>query len=690
MLAAFAAFTRGADAGAAPDFVYRSGKGGFMGDKLSFGVDWYPEQWDEGMWASDADRMKAFGVDVVRMMEFAWSVLEPEKDRYDFSLFDRAIGVLAGRGIDVILGTPTATFPVWLLDEGEVLQVARNGMRRDFGTRRMGCFNSTAYREASRRIVRACAEHYGENRRVVGWQVDNEFGHEGSDRCVCDACKAAWHAWLAERYGDAKAMNAEWGNVFWGTSYSRFDQVPVPRDQVSAHFNPGLLLDYDRFCSDSATAYLDEQVAILRGAIRPGAFVTTNLYPPPMSNAIDLERLTRDMDFASWDNYPVWGDQDEPLPYVAQALAESFIRGLSDGSFTVMESFSGFQGQVCLGYLPPERQAALWTNQAIARGADRILYFRWRTAPYGQEQLCYGLFDTDNAETARAGGLSRNIGDVKASFSRFASTPMESPACLVYSKDDARVLTEQYLSKGLCFKPVEWAQAGYDMEMVKWFAPYVVFNVNADVKSVDSVEIERYKVISLPLYQMADPDLVARLDAWVRKGGRLVLGYRSGTRDRRNWNVDRPLPGLFSEMAGIRVPRFESLNSGKAGIKVGLVPAKGEVWADIIEPTTAKPVAAWADKRKFYSGFPCVTVNERGDGRVWYVGTSPDPLGIFLLYRRILKDAKVGAAFRGMGIEVVERRTEEGGKVKVILNHNAGAKRVLGKRIPPFGWEVLG
>ena len=331
-----------------------------MGDKLSFGVDWYPEQWDERLWVSDADRMKAFGVDVVRMMEFAWSVLEPEKGHYDFSLFDRAIGVLAGQGIDVILGTPTATFPVWLLDEGEVLQVARNGMRRDFGTRRMGCFNSIAYREASRRIVRACAERYGKDRRVVGWQVDNEFGHEGSDRCVCDACKAAWHAWLVERYGDAKAMNAEWGNVFWGTSYSRIDQVPVPRDQVSAHFNPGLLLDYDRFCSDSATAYLDEQVAILRGTIRPGAFVTTNLYPPPMSNAIDLERLTRDMDFASWDNYPVWGDQDEPLPYVAQALAESYIRGLSDRNFTVMESFSGFQGQVCLGYLPPERQAALW------------------------------------------------------------------------------------------------------------------------------------------------------------------------------------------------------------------------------------------------------------------------------------------------------------------------------------------
>jgi beta-galactosidase len=219
-------------------------------------------------------------------------------------------------------------------------------------------------------------------------------------------------------------MNAEWGNVFWGTSYSRWDQVGVPRRQPAARFNPGLLLDYDRFCSDSAVAFSDAQVAILRAAIRPGVFITTNLFPPPMSNAIDFERLTRGMEFASWDNYPSWGDQDEPLPYVAQALAESFVRDLSPAKrFTVMEAFSGFQGHVCLGYLPPERQVALWTNQAIARGADRIVYFRWRTAPFGQEQLCYGLFDTDNAETERARVLRENMRAVAEPFSRFSSMP---------------------------------------------------------------------------------------------------------------------------------------------------------------------------------------------------------------------------------------------------------------------------
>ena len=201
----------------------------------------------------------SFGVSLVRMMEFAWALIEPEKGRFDFRLFDRAIGILAERGIDVILGTPTATFPAWLLDEGEVLQVSRSGRPRDFGSRRMGCFNSPAYREASRRVALACARHFGGDERVVGWQVDNEIGTEGSDICVCDNCRAAWQAWLERRYGSVGAMNAEWGSLFWGASFSRWDQVPVPRDQVATGFNPGLLLDYARFSSDSAASFVEEQ-----------------------------------------------------------------------------------------------------------------------------------------------------------------------------------------------------------------------------------------------------------------------------------------------------------------------------------------------------------------------------------------------------------------------------------------------
>lgn len=665
-----------------------------MGERLSFGVDWYPEQWDESTWERDCERMRAQGVSVVRMMEFAWTIVEPEKGRYDFSLFERAIEVAASRGLKVILGTPTATFPAWLLDEGEVLMTSPEGRVRDFGARRMGCYNAPAYREAARKVAAEAAKRLGGHPAVEGWQVDNELGHEGSDRCVCGHCRAAWHAWLERRYGRIEALNAQWGNVFWGTTYGRFDQVPVPRRQVSVGFNPGLLLDYDRFMSDSAAAFVDAQVEALKAAIGPDRYVTTNLYPPPLSNAIDMERLTRDMDFASWDNYPVWGAQDEPFPHHFQAFAQSYVRGLrGSGPFTVMEEFSGIQGHVCLGALPPEGQVALWTVQAVARGANRIVYFRGRTAPYGQEQLCSGLLEADDGETSRSRVLAANAKRAKAELARLASVPFESDACLVYSKDDARVLREQYLSKGLYVKEAEWMQAGYDLELAKWFAPFAAFNVNADVKSAASVDVEKYALVSLPLYQMADPALVARLDAWVRRGGVLVLGYRSGARDPRNWNIAAPLPGLFSELAGVRVPAFESLNLTRTRLRLkglpALVPAHAEVWADHLEPAGAEPIAWYSGRGKSCRGKPCATVNRVGRGKVFYIGTSPDPAAMFFLYRRILKEAGLSPRFLGKEAEVVERRTDEGARVRIALNHSPRPRRILGRRLPPWGWAVL-
>jgi len=657
------------------------------GGGVLFGVDYYPEQWDRALWESDFRRMREMGFRSVRMMEFAWSLLEPRPGKYDFSLFDEAIRLAGENGLSVVLGTPTATFPAWLYhkDPGMV-QIHPSGVYRDFGTRRQACYNSDTYRKASARLVEAIARRYGKNPVVIGWQIDNEIGHEGSDRCVCPTCVGKWHEWLRKKYKNVHAMNTEWGTVFWGTTYVGFEQVPVPRKQVSSIQSPGLALDYDRFCSDSAVDFVDMQMKLLRKHIQDGQWVTTNLYPTPHYPVIDMERLCRGMEMVGFDNYPVWGDQDEPLPYFFTAYILSYIRGLNErGRFAVFEQFSGFQGHTCLGYLPPDEQVTLWTNQSIARGADHIYYFRWRTAAFGQEQLCYGLFDPDNTPTSRAAAIAANMRRHSPAFDRFASEPVTSEACVVYDKDNSRVFKEQYLSKGIYMLPTPYMQVGYDLEMARNFVPYAVFNINADVKSARGVDLSRYRIISLPLYQMADPEFVGRLESWVREGGTLVLGWRAGARDMKNHAVRLELPGLFAAMAGVRIKRFESLNATKVGIRVGIVPAKGEAWAEIVEPVTAKPLAWYRDRKKHYSGEPCITVNEYGRGRVYYFGTSPDPMAIFFLYRKILKRAGLAPRFSGMGLEVIRRTTVDGGAVDVVLNHTASHRWFGLRRIEPYG-----
>ena len=146
------------------------------------GVDYYPEQWDEALLDSDLDTIAELGCNVIRIAEFAWHRMEPREGEFDFSFFDRVIERAKERGLRVILGTPTAAVPAWLVrTHPDVLSQDEHGQSRGFGGRRHGCYNSPAMRRYAERITRAMAEHYQEEGQVVAWQIDNEIGHEGSD-----------------------------------------------------------------------------------------------------------------------------------------------------------------------------------------------------------------------------------------------------------------------------------------------------------------------------------------------------------------------------------------------------------------------------------------------------------------------------------------------------------------------------
>src|SRR5271168_1898164 len=228
-----------------------------------FGVDYYPEQAPDALWEKDAQQMQDAGVNTVRMGEFGWSVMEPSEGKFDFSLFDRAIETLGRHGIKAILGTPTAAPPKWLTHNyPEVLHVFADGRKSNDQTRRHTCYNSTVYREYSRKIVEAMASHYQTNTNVIGWQIDNEFNNENPE-CYSDSCRTAFRTFLQTKYGSLEALNDRWGNRFWSQWYTAWDQIDLPFPATSLQ-NPALMLDFRRFISNSVTSYAAEQIAIIR------------------------------------------------------------------------------------------------------------------------------------------------------------------------------------------------------------------------------------------------------------------------------------------------------------------------------------------------------------------------------------------------------------------------------------------
>ena len=267
-------------------------------NRVRLGVAYYPEQWPRARWRTDAAMMAEAGLTVVRVGEFAWSAIEPEQGRLELDWLEEAIDILAAAGLQVVVGTPTAAPPAWLVESHpEIQPVDVDGHRHRFGNRRHYCPNQPAFHEATERVVDALARRFGGDARVIGWQIDNEFG----GYCYCPRCRSRFQEWLRSRYTSLEQLNDAWGTAFWSQTYANWEQIPVPQREPLDP-NPSLALEYRRFMSDSYVRYQALQATSLREHGRD-QFVTHNFMGFKFPE-IDYGRLAADLDFVSWDNYP--------------------------------------------------------------------------------------------------------------------------------------------------------------------------------------------------------------------------------------------------------------------------------------------------------------------------------------------------------------------------------------------------
>lgn len=269
---------------------------------MRLGVCYYPEHWPEEQWAKDARRMVETGLSHVRIGEFAWSRIEPEPGRFDWAWLDRAIETLHDAGLGIILGTPTATPPKWLMDRmPDMLAVDREGKPRKFGSRRHYCFSHVGYRGEAARITRAVAKRYGRHPAIVAWQTDNEYGCHDTVQSFSDAARDGFRRWLEARYDGIDALNAAWGNVFWSMEYRAFDEIDLPNLTVT-EANPAHWLAFRRFASDEVATFNRAQVDILR-ELSPERDVVHNFMG--FFTEFDHHAVAADLDAVGWDSYPL-------------------------------------------------------------------------------------------------------------------------------------------------------------------------------------------------------------------------------------------------------------------------------------------------------------------------------------------------------------------------------------------------
>jgi beta-galactosidase len=574
------------------------------------GAAYYPEQWPRERWETDARLMAEAGLAVARIGEFAWARLEPRAGDFDFDWLDDAIATLAAAGLEVILGTPTAAPPAWLVQRHpEILPLRADGVQ-PFGHRRHYCPNQPAFREATERIVTRLAERYGRDERVVAWQIDNELG----GRCYCDVCRAAFHAWLRRRYESLDVLNEIWGTAFWSQVYDDWAQIPLPETAaippngfLRNSPNPGLALDFRRFTSDSLIDFLRLQASIIRARATAGQPITHNLMGFKFGE-IDYHALASGLDVVSWDNYPLLDPRGN---WSTPALSSDAMRGLKAGPVWILEQQAGPLGWELLR-TPRRGDTRLLTWQAIAHGVELVCYFRWRTARFGTEQHWHGIVDANGRVGRRYDEVRRLAGEIAGLEDALDGTTPEANVAVLHDYDSRFALQVQPTNSALAFE--ETLQRHYEALRR--------LGLGVDVVS-PSADLSGYRLVVAPSLHVVDETVAAALAAYVEDGGVLVIGPRSGVKDRCNAVPEVPVPAWLSSLVGLEVVDYVSADTETHfGSSDGALGGSFRGWFEQLELSNAAPLALYGDGP--FAGTAAVTTARAGSGRATYLAGAAD------------------------------------------------------------------
>ena len=617
-------------------------------DAILVGTAWYPEQWPESRWEEDLRLMEAANIKVVRVAEFAWSTMEPSEGKYDFDWLKRAIALAAKHNIVTVLGTPTAAPPAWLTSKyPDTLRVDENGRRATHGNRAQASPSSPKYRELCRRIAEQMAIRFGHTPSVVGWQIDNEYGY--AQMSYDAGTRQKFQDWLKAKYKTLANLNNQWTTAYWSQTYDSWSEIPIP---VGGH-NPGLMLDWKRFVTHEYDGYQRDQIEVIRKNSDPRQFITTNFMG--WFDGYDHYILSQALTFPSWDDYVGSGHVDADN----NGLTHDLTRGFKRSNFWVMETQPGAVNWHAVNNFLNKGEVRAMAWQAIAHGADEVGYWQWRSALNGQEEYHGTLLGPDGTPVPFYEEVSQIGHEFSAAQDAFRGTTVTSQVALLNSYDSRWAIQFQKHTQ----------KYDYVAVLKSYYKPLHQLAQSVDVISPDA-PLAQYKLVVAPALNVIPKDIADHLLEYVRNGGHLVLGPRSGMKNQYNGLLPQRQPGYLVDALGGRVEQYYALEKD--------FPVSGDwgsgdtsVWAERLGTSSsdAQVLMRYGKSNGWLDDQPAAITRPYGKGRITYIGALLDDKLMAAAAEWMVKDSGVTPVFGSVpdGIEV-SRRSGDGKDVLVFIN----------------------
>ncbi|MGP4041440.1 beta-galactosidase [Gracilibacillus sp. D59] len=631
--------------------------------KIWYGGDYNPEQWDEGTVTEDMRMFKLAGIDVATVNVFSWALNQPDETTYNFEWLDETIDRLYQNGVYVCLATSTGAQPAWMAKRyPDVRRVDFEGRKRQFGGRHNSCPNSPTYRKYAERIADKLAERYKNHPAVLIWHVSNEYG----GYCYCENCQKAFRVWLKEKYRTLEEVNKAWNTRFWGHTFYEWDEIVAPNGlseewQGGQNTNfQGISLDYRRFQSDS----LLDVFKLERDALRnhtPNLPITTNLmglYPE-----LDYFKWGKEMDVVSWDNYP---SIDTPVSMTA--MTHDLMRGLRSGQpFMLMEQTPSQQNWQPYNALKRPGVMRLWSYQAVAHGADTVMFFQLRRSKGATEKYHGAVIEHVGHEHTRVFRESAELGQELIQLEdKIIDSRVNARVAIVFDWENRWAIQ---LSSGPSIS------LDYVKEVHKYYDAFYQRNIPVDMISVEE-DLSKYDMVIAPVLYMVKEGHADRLKQFVKDGGTFVTTFFSGIVNENDLVTLGGYPGELRELVGVWAEEIDALepshtNEILMNNTVGSLSGeyKCNLLFDLIHAESAEVLATYDSD--FYKGMPVLTKNNYGNGKAYYVASSPDQAFVQDFIDTISADSGIeGELKSAKGVEVIARE-KNGEKILFVMNHNS-------------------
>jgi beta-galactosidase len=628
---------------------------------IIYGGDYNPDQWPEETWLEDAQLMREAGVNLVSLGIFSWAKLEPRPGEFDFAWLDRLMDLLNAHGVSVNLATPTASPPAWMVSlHSEMLPVNEEGATLWHGSRRHYCPHNPDYHRYATRIAAELAERYKNHPALAMWHVDNEYGCHVKD-CYCDNSTAAFREWLKQRYATLEKLNFAWGTAFWGQSYGDWEEIQPPRGTPAQH-NPTQQLDWARFTSDSWLTCFKEQQAILKG-ITPNIPVTTNFMG--FHKGVDYFKFAAQEDLVANDSYP---DTYQPDWMIQAGMVCDLIRSVgARRPWLLMEQAPSQVNWRQRNVNKRPGIMRLGSLQAVARGADGIMFFQWRQSIAGAEKHHSGMVPHAGTDS-RIWREVKTLGNELPKLDELLSSQVNAEVAILMDWENWWALElESKPSNDLKLLP----------QIYLYYQTLFTHNITVDFVHPQA-DLSRYKLVIAPNLYLVSDSAAENINRYVGKGGTLLMSFFSGIVDENEQIRLGGYPASFHEMLGLTVEEYAVFPEGLTN---SLRTTDGRsftcsFWSDVIHVQGCESLAVY--EKDYYTGLPAVTRHSFGKGCGYYLGTELEPAALEWLLGRVCYEAGIVPVMQDLpvGVEAL-RRSKDGKSWLFLLNHRDEIVEVL-------------